>query len=99
MSSTDGKPEPIVELKPNESEVPANSSALHRRIRQQEILAELGVTALHGASFDQLMNDTARLTAEGLQSEFCKVLEHIPAENCFCAQPHGSRPHNRNETQ
>jgi two-component sensor histidine kinase len=83
MSSTDGEPKPIVELKPDESEVPAMSSALRRRIRQQEILAELGVTALQGASFDQLMSDTARLTAEGMQSEFCKVLEHLPAENCF----------------
>lgn len=59
------------------------SPALARRIRQQEILAELGVTALQGASFDQLMGDTARLTAEGMGAEFCKVLEHIPADNCF----------------
>lgn len=83
MSGTDGTPTPVVELAPNESEVPAISRALERRIRQQEILAELGVTALQGASFDQLMGDTARLTAEGMQSEFCKVLEHIPTENCF----------------
>jgi two-component sensor histidine kinase len=59
------------------------SSALRRRIRQQEILAELGVTALQGASFDQLMSDTVRLTAEGMQAEFCKVLEYNSAENCF----------------
>ena len=83
MSGTDGTPTPVVELAPNENEVPAISRALKRRIRQQEILAELGVTALQGASFEQLMGDTARLTAEGMQSEFCKVLEHIPAENCF----------------
>jgi two-component sensor histidine kinase len=44
-------------------------------------LAELGVTALQGASFDKLLNDTARLTAEGLHAEFCKVLEHLPSEN------------------
>jgi hypothetical protein len=74
MSGTDGTPTPVVELAPNENEVPAISRALERRIRQQEILAELGVTALQGASFDQLMGDTARLTAEGMQSEFCKVL-------------------------
>jgi two-component sensor histidine kinase len=54
-----------------------------RRIRQQEILAELGVTALQGATFDQLTRDAARLTAEGMQAEFCKVLEHVAAENCF----------------
>jgi hypothetical protein len=66
MSDTDGTPRPIVELKPSENEPPVMSSALRRRIRQQEILAELGVTALQGASFDQLMSDTARLTAEGM---------------------------------
>ena len=55
--------------------------ALQQRIRQQEILAELGVTALQGASFDTLLAQTARLTAEGLRAEFCKVLEHIPSEN------------------
>jgi hypothetical protein len=74
MNSTDGEPKPIVELKPDERQAPGMSSALGRRIRQQEILAELGVTALQGASFGQLMSDTARLTAEGMQSEFCKVL-------------------------
>jgi two-component sensor histidine kinase len=59
------------------------SGALEQRIRQQEILAELGVKALQGASFDLLLTETARLTAEGLQAEFCKVLEHIPSENRF----------------
>jgi hypothetical protein len=57
MSDADGTPRPIVELKPGENEPPAMSAALRRRIRQQEILAELGVTALQGASLDQLMSD------------------------------------------
>ena len=83
MSGTDAAPMPIIELKADEDKAPAMSHALERRIRQQEILAELGVTALQGASFDQLLDDTARLTAEGMQAEFCKVLEHNPAENCF----------------
>jgi hypothetical protein len=52
MSGTDAAPMPIVELKANEDNAPAMSHALERRIRQQEILAELGVTALQGASFD-----------------------------------------------
>ena len=57
--------------------------ALHQRIRQQEILASLGVTALHGASFDELLDSTARMTAEGLRAEFSKVLEYMPAEGRF----------------
>src|ERR1700685_3887081 len=83
MSGADAELTPVVDLKPEKKAPPAISRALQRRIRQQEILAELGVTALQGASFDQLMDDTARLTAEGMQAEFCKVLEHIPAENRF----------------
>ena len=72
---------PIVEGNPNGDTPDTGMRALQDRIRQQELLAELGVTALQGASFDQLLNETARLTAEGLGVEFCKVLEHIPASN------------------
>src|SRR5258705_9495133 len=46
---------------------------LERRIRQLEILAELGVSALQGASFSQLLDDTVCLTADGMRAEFCKV--------------------------
>ncbi len=56
---------------------------LHQRIRQQEILSELGVLALKGVSFEELLDQTARLTAEGLAAEFCKVMEYLPGENCF----------------
>ena len=54
--------------------------ALRQRIRQQEILAELGVAALQRKSFLELLNETVRLTAEGMNAEFCKVLEYIPAD-------------------
>jgi hypothetical protein len=56
---------------------------LHLRIRQQGILAELGVQALQGKPFLDLLDQTARLTAEGMEAEFCKVLEYIPAEIDF----------------
>ena len=55
--------------------------ALQQRIRQQEILSELGVRALKGSSIDQLLSDTVSLAAEGLQAEFCKILEYLPSEN------------------
>jgi two-component sensor histidine kinase len=73
---------PVVERKPGDDQ-PADLTgrALQVRIRQQEILAELGVLALQGANFVDLLNHTARLTAEGLAAEYCKVLEYIPAEN------------------
>ena len=38
---------------------------------------------MQGAGFEQLLADTARLTAEGLRAEFCKVLEYLPAVNQF----------------
>ena len=78
--SNDGSA-PVVEANPAGDAPDLTLRALHQRIRQQEILAELGVTALQGAGFDRLLAETARLTAEGLRTEFCKVLEHIPSEN------------------
>ena len=55
--------------------------ALHQRVRQQEILAELGVTALQGADFDKLLAEHGAAHRRGFHAEFCKVLEHIPSEN------------------
>ena len=55
--------------------------SLMLRVRQQEILAELGVSALKGAPFDKLIDQTAILTAEGMEAEFCKVLEYLPGAN------------------
>ena len=81
MGATDGSVTPIVEPKPSGDRPDTGLRALQERVRQQELLAELGVTALQGASFDQLLTETTRLTAEGLGVEFCKVLEHIPASN------------------
>ena len=81
MNATRDGETPLVEPKPNGDAPDMTMRVLRLRIRQQEILSELGVTALQGASLDQLLAETARLTAEGLSCEFCKVLEHIPAEN------------------
>jgi two-component sensor histidine kinase len=75
------RPKPVVESGP--VPVDPTTRALHLRIRQQEILAELGVRALQGASFDELLNQTVRLTAEGMEAEFCKVLEYIREDNRF----------------
>jgi two-component sensor histidine kinase len=83
MPSSDKPVSPVVESKPASEASDLTLRALGQRVRQQEILAELGVGALQGAGFEQLLADTARLTAEGLRTEFCKVLEYIPAENRF----------------
>ncbi len=83
MPFSDRPVPPVVESKPASEASDVTLRALRQRIRQQEILAELGVGALQGAGFEQLLADTARLTAKGLRTEFCKVLEYIPAENRF----------------
>ena len=83
MSPASGSDEPVVETSPSDGQPDVTLRALQQRIRQQEILAELGVIALQGAAFDELLSSTAQLTAEGLRAEFCKVLEHIPDRNCF----------------
>jgi two-component sensor histidine kinase len=80
MPLSDKPVRPVVESTPKTEADPLLHTLQHR-VRQQEILAELGVGALQGPGFDQLLADTARLTAEGLRAEFCKVLEYIPAEN------------------
>lgn len=74
---------PVVESNPAGDDPDVTLRALHQRVRQQEILAELGVLALHGASLDDLLSETARLAAEGLGSRFSKVLEHLPSEKRF----------------
>jgi two-component sensor histidine kinase len=83
MSTASGPDEPVVEKPPNDGEPDVTLRALQQRIRQQEILAELGVIALQGPSLEELLSRAAQLTAEGLRAEFCKVLEHIPDRNCF----------------
>jgi two-component sensor histidine kinase len=82
MSSPSDQGEPLIERKPgNESPEDLTGQALRLRIRQQELLAELGVLALQGTGFIDLLAHTAQKTAEGLRAEYCKVLEYIPAEN------------------
>ena len=82
MSQPSDHKAPVVEP-PTGNEQPDDLTgrALRQRIRQQELLAELGVLALQRTSFSDMLNHTARMTAEGLGAEYCKVLEYIPAEN------------------
>jgi two-component sensor histidine kinase len=79
QSSDPGKP--VVESKASGNRPDMTERALNLRLRQQEILAELGVHALQGTEFLELLNLTVALAAEGLEAEYCKVLEFIPAEN------------------
>jgi len=82
MSPRSDNKSPIVEPPPSDDRVDdLTGRALRQRIRQQELLAELGVLALQGATFIDLLQHGARITAKGLEAEYCKVLEYIPAQN------------------
>jgi two-component sensor histidine kinase len=72
---------PVVERTTEKPPAALTERVLHLRIRQQQILTELGVSALQGTDFSGLLEQTARLTAEGLEAEYCKVLEYLPSEN------------------
>jgi two-component sensor histidine kinase len=82
MNTSPEPQKPVVEPKPDQDGAEdLTERALRLRIRQQELLAELGVLALQGTNFVGMLNHTARMTAEGLRAEYCKVMEYIPAEN------------------
>src|ERR1700721_2051913 len=82
MSQPSDHKAPVVEPPTiNEKPEGLTGRALRQRIRQQELLAELGVLALQRTSFSDMLNHTARMTAEGLGAEYCKVLEYIRAGN------------------
>lgn len=82
MTPSSSPDQPVVERAPDETDgISLTERSLRLRIRQQEILSDLGVLALQGTPFADLLDHTARLTAEGLQAEYCKVLEYVPAQN------------------
>src|ERR1700674_2841439 len=72
--------EPVVEGKPGNEPEDLTGRALRLSIRQQELLAELGVLALQRTRFSDLLDHTAQMTAEGLDAEYCKIMEYIPAD-------------------
>lgn len=80
----DSPPRGVVEPKPRGNQIPAPTSReVDLRIRQQELLAKLGVLALKGTPFASLGEQAVQLVAEGLDAEFCKILEYLPEERAF----------------
>jgi two-component sensor histidine kinase len=73
---------PNIEASPDPAPEP-NAPGLDLRLRQQEILAELGVLSLQGKTLQELLDAAVRMAAEGLRAQLSKVLEFIPPENRF----------------
>src|SRR3974377_1949906 len=81
MRPTPDTDKPVVEGKPGNEPEDLTGRALRLRIRQQELLAGLGCRDRKRPSFTYLLNHTVRMTAEGLDAEYCKIMEYIPADN------------------
>lgn len=54
---------------------------LETRIRQQEIVADLGQEALEGTALETLFDHAVTMVAEALGNEYAKVLEYRPESN------------------
>ncbi|SFG04800.1 PAS domain S-box-containing protein [Halopelagius inordinatus] len=54
---------------------------LHGRVRQQNVVAELGQRALSNRDTDALLNDAVEAVAETLDMEYCEVFERHPADD------------------
>src|SRR3954464_11054642 len=56
------------------------------RLRQQQLTAEFGLFALKMHHIGALLQEATRVCAQGLQSQFCKIMEYLPAEHQFVVQ-------------
>lgn len=59
------------------------SDEVSYRIRQQTLLAELGMLALRRKPLDELLNAAARTAAEGLDAPFAIVVRRLPGNSGF----------------
>jgi PAS domain S-box-containing protein len=57
------------------SEQLRREQSLRDRIRQQEVVTELGKNALEDGDLDELMAEAAELISETLDTDYCKVLD------------------------
>jgi two-component sensor histidine kinase len=69
--------------KPNAPEQASVTEELAYRLRQQQLTAEYASFALKTRDMQALLQAAARLCAQGLQSQMCKVMEYLPEEHQF----------------
>ena len=56
------------------------------RLRQQQLTAAFGLFALKTHDVDVLLQEATRVCAEGMQTQFCKVMRHQPEKGDFLLQ-------------
>jgi len=65
---------------------PEAEAELQTRIRQQEVVTDLGQQALEDDDLDRLMHDASVAVADTLDNDYCKVLELLPSGEVFLRQ-------------
>jgi PAS domain-containing protein len=65
-------------MEPMQIEAAAVGQLVGQRVRQQDILAELGACALRGGDSAALLQEAARLVAAGLEAHVCAILQVRP---------------------
>jgi two-component sensor histidine kinase len=65
------------------SDLVADHQTLRSRLWQQRLVAAFGAEALRAGDFGELLQEASRVAAEGLGTEFAKVLEYIPREEAL----------------
>jgi two-component sensor histidine kinase len=73
----------VAETPPHGEEPELTPANLKQKVRQQQILAEFGVSALKGMPFPDLLQEATQIAAEGLGADFAKALQYLPEENRF----------------
>ena len=73
----------ITELKETQQALTEQREQLHARVRQQEVVATLGLRALSGGDLTALMQEVAEQMTKTLHIEFVKVLELLPGGKLF----------------
>lgn len=63
--------------------VTENGGELRRRLRQQQLISAFGREALRGPDLETLLDEAARMAAEGLGTTLSKVLQHIAGEGAL----------------
>ena len=53
------------------------------RLRQQELVAEFGLFAMEARGLQTALDEAAAVAARGLETQYAKVLEHLPHDRAF----------------
>ncbi len=62
---------------------PNSEPDLMLRLQQQELVAEFGLFAMQAQGLQTILDEAAVAAAQGLRTQFAKVLEHAPHEKAF----------------